>query len=106
MADISQELLARANEVAERLDAKSGQLKQELLEIQIRTKQIEAALHNADVANKRLLNYRPTLGSDYQCPDCFIKNEVRSSLRAIPGKGTHDLFKCPTCKVEISALID
>ena len=60
---------------------------------------IESQLHAANMATKRLLDFRPMIGADYQCPDCFIKNETRSAMRPIPaGPSGLDLFKCVTCE--------
>ena len=100
MADVVQVLLARAKELVDRREAECDALRQEQLEIQRRAEQIELKFQSADV--ERLDDYQPKLGFQYQCPECFIKNETQSTFGCVPGTNTHDVFKCPTCSVEIS----
>ena len=57
------------------------------------------------LAHNRLADLRVKLGTDYQCPVCWIRRGVRSNLDPI-GFGTNakDLFRCAQCglKVEVS----
>lgn len=57
----------------------------------------------AEMVNTRVLTYRPHTGHHaYQCPRCWIKHGVRSSLRSLPGTEEHDILKCnaPRCGAE------
>lgn len=42
--------------------------------------EIEAQLDAAKLAQKRLLNFRPSLGRNFQCPRCWVRDDVRSAL--------------------------
>jgi hypothetical protein len=48
-------------------------------------------------AKQRLLNYRPGSGSKFECPSCWVYNEVRSPLTAIPGTDEYDVLRCHGC---------
>ena len=99
---VASELHARACELVDARHKSVSALEKELSETQAREMAIQSQLDVAILAVKRLGNFRPMLGPDHQCPDCFIKHETRSTLRPIPGSATHDLFRCETCLIELS----
>ena len=97
---IASELHARACELVDQRSKDIAKFERELSEIEHRKVAIESQLKFALLAVERLRKFSPTLGPNYQCPDCFIKDETRSALRPIPGSATHDLFRCETCGIE------
>lgn len=38
--------------------------------------------------------FSPCLNHKYQCPRCWIRDGIRSSLRSIPGTEEYDVLKC------------
>jgi hypothetical protein len=55
----------------------------------------------ARLGQKRLLNYRPRLGPDLQCPGCWIRHEVGSALMPMSGTHTEEFLECKVCGVHI-----
>ena len=95
-----------ASQIAEQFTNRSPALEQELLGIEQRKMAIEAELDIAHLAHKRLLNFRPILGADYQCPRCWIKREQRAALDPIGGgTGSEDYFRCSECHEPITVHI-
>lgn len=92
-----------AGQIVEHLESRAPALKQELIEIEERKLAIERELNAADLAQKRLLNFRPMLGANYQCPSCWVWHEQTSSLYPIGGgTRTEDHFRCSVCHETIT----
>ena len=49
---------------------------------------------------KNLLDYSPSRGTDFLCPDCWAKG-VKVVLRPIGDPGKEDIYRCPDCPFEI-----
>jgi hypothetical protein len=97
------QLQEMAGEFARNAQCQATHLHHDLLEIERRKRQIEAKFHVANLAHDRLASFLPVLGGNFQCPGCWINNEVRSSLRPIGGgTSTQDLFRCNACELEIA----
>lgn len=98
MSDIAQSLLQYANDIASGLGRRKAELDKELsdLKLQILTKQTQSDL--AGSAIKRLLDFRPSGGGVYHCPDCWVSRGVDATLRSVGGgTSTADYFVCNTC---------
>lgn len=94
MADVGNELLSIASQIAEQLDISASQLQKELLDVELKKHAIEAQLHSARLAVKRVVNYRPALGADYQCPSCWVRHEKRAALTPISGDDIYNRLRC------------
>src|ERR1700675_4038863 len=90
-------LIAEAKYAADGLKGAVAALQTELREIERRKGEIEAKLHAADFAHKRSLNFRPRIGSDFQCPRCWVQNETRTALRPDDSNTRDDIFRCHIC---------
>ena len=81
---------------ANELKAAEARIEQEIQQ----TAEIIAALiarrDSARLSHQRLLNYTPALGSDYQCPRCWVHHEARSVLTPVPGTDNEG-FRCDVC---------
>ncbi len=57
---------------------------------------------NATEVRIRVATFRPEVERRYQCPRCWIRSGIRSSLRSLPGTDEHDILKCnsPRCGAE------
>ena len=91
-----------AIKIANEIDRNASALELDLREIETRKAEIKAKLHSAKLSLKRLSNFHPEDGGDFQCPRCWISNETRSSLTPILGTDSEDIFKCKVCGYKIS----
>ena len=95
--DIDSVLTTEAEDEATRAQNRARGMEADLLQIETRKREVEAALHSAHSAVHRAVNYRVRLGADYQCPCCWVRDEVRSPLAPVPGTADHDIMRCHTC---------
>jgi hypothetical protein len=99
MSDMTteRELRQAAREIAAQAQAAVTRLEQETLDLKTRLAEKEAERDAARLAPKRLANYPVRLGTDYQCPRCWIEHEKRSPLRPIPSGDKNDILRCGIC---------
>lgn len=83
---LEDELRNVAGEIADRLQVHHSDLDDALTPIE---------------ARKRLLNYSPRVGPDFQCPRCWMENEKRSVLRTVVTNIDDDVFRCDVCHLEL-----
>ncbi len=90
-----QELRKIASETARYAQARVTRLEEEVLDLEKRLAEKKTERDSARLAAKRLSNFQVTIGTDYQCPRCWIESGTRSPLRPIGG-GTRDedFFRC------------
>ncbi len=50
-----------------------------------------------DLAQVRFVGFTPREGPNYQCPLCWMRDEVRSPLDPIPTGTRDDAFGCDRC---------
>jgi DNA-directed RNA polymerase subunit RPC12/RpoP len=89
--------------LAQNAQGRMSRLQHELKEIETRKTEIEAQLKVIGLIPERVLNFKPRVGADFQCPRCWIEHENRSAL--IPmggGTSSEDYFRCPDCSYEIA----
>jgi len=91
------ELKALANQMSAREQAKLSQIEKRLTELEEEKALLEARRDLASTANQRALNFQPVLGSDYQCPACWIVDKERAALGPISGEPHKDFFRCSRC---------
>jgi hypothetical protein len=90
---------------ANELKAAEARIEQEIRDIEEIIAGLVARRDSARLSHQRLLNYTPALGSDYQCPRCWVDHEVRSVLTPVPGTDTEDCFRCGVCGFQIGVPI-
>ena len=56
----------------------------------------------AGLALERSRNFRATLGTDFACPNCWVRQGVESPLIAQSSPNDDDWFKCRVCDHEFS----
>jgi len=83
--------------LAKSMQGAAPELEAELREIERRKIEIVAKLNAAKFAQKHLLDFRPRVGRDFQCPRCWLQNETRSALVAAPGTNTDNILRCHAC---------
>lgn len=91
----------RLEDATPALNAQLRQLEREQAGVEQRIAEIKAQLEAARVAQKRLLNYQPSIGTDFQCPRCWVVNEIRADVRPIPSQTSDDIMRCGTCGADI-----
>ena len=89
-----------AEQEANELKAAEARIEQEIRDIEEMIAALIARRNSARLSHQRLLNYTPTLGSDYQCPRCWVDHEVRSVLTPVLGTDSED-FRCDVCGFHI-----
>jgi DNA-directed RNA polymerase subunit RPC12/RpoP len=94
---IEDALREEAEYAAQNAQARLAAVEAELAEIEQQKREKEAQCQSARLAPKRLLEYRLKIGTEYQCPRCWIENERRSNLSAIPSDTRDDIMRCHTC---------
>ena len=102
MGDLYTRLFRRAAEAARAAQERGAALKIEILEVEQRKSEAEAALALANSAIVRLDRFDPVIGDDYQCPHCWVTDGIRSKIVPIPSNTAVDWFRCVTCHTEIS----
>jgi len=101
----TKELIAEAARLAERCQARVPALERELREIKARAAKIEAELQAATIYHQRFFDFQPEIGRDLQCPQCWVRDGIRSRL--VPGTGTDrdDIYRCAACRFQFTAFI-
>lgn len=83
-----------ARDLAGDLQKGTANAEAELVQIEKQRAAVMARLDLGRLAQKRLSEFRPEIGAQYQCPQCWIIDERRSALRPIPGTVREDMFRC------------
>ena len=95
-------IAAVVQSLADRLVANAGaeveRCQREVSEAQKRLDDLAAKLKLAKAAVDRRDDFQPLIGSNYQCPYCWINDGTRASLTLIPD----DMFRCEECDRTIS----
>ena len=96
--DIASSIRHAANEIAQAAQQRATSLKREIVELEEQLAEKNAALQSSHQAHDRLLNFHPQVGIDYQCPRCWIEDDLRATLRGVPAdaNGT-DRLACERC---------
>jgi hypothetical protein len=98
---IAGELKQMANDLARQAQARIPALKAELVEIDTQRAAVESQLNAAKQSEERASRFQSPIGLDEQCPDCWVKSEIRSPLYAIgadPDYPRADMYRCRTCR--------
>jgi hypothetical protein len=100
---IDTRLLHAAAEMVERAEQRALALQEQIAEIKARKAQLKAEYEIAKRASQRLASFEVKIGSNFQCPHCWINSERRSVLSpAGKGTGRNDFFRCRTCGSEFT----
>ena len=71
-----------------------------LTEIEREKATLEAERDREREGLKNLLDYSPSHGTDFFCPDCWAKG-VETVLESIGDPAKEDIYRCPDCPFEI-----
>ena len=98
---ISGELLQVAKEIAQNAQLRLAALDQEEAELDARKAEIQEERSNISLAAQRAHVFRPQVGTDFQCPRCWVDYERRARLLPIAGGArAGDSIRCRTCGFE------
>src|SRR5262245_42063967 len=73
--------------------ARAQALEPERQQIEIRKAAIEMLMLSAHIAHQRMLKFQAKIGSDFQCPRCWVVDEAQSKLIPLPG----NILRCRVC---------
>ena len=93
-ASTSQQIFEIAEEIVQHMEARRSALQAELAKIEARKREIDLALRATKLGRERLANFQIKIGPDYQCPSCWVRNEQRTTLSAIPSDTKDNLYRC------------
>lgn len=96
------ELQRLAIEIAKDVQKSMPDAQAELRAMQTRMAEIQSELATAKTASQRALDFQFKVGTDYQCPRCWVSRGAHSTITPIPGNGADDVFICRTCLLEIA----
>ncbi len=99
--DLEKTLLEEAQYAVSDLKNRARVLEPQLQEIDKLKLEVEAQCQAARLAPKRLLEYNFQIGTEYQCPRCWIYYERQSALHpADPANPERTIMRCQTCAAE------
>lgn len=101
--DIASSIRHAANEIAQAAQHRAIALKREIVALEEQLAEKNAALESSHRAHDRLLSFHQTAGSDYQCPRCWIEDDMRAVLRPVQADaGNSDRLACDRCGHELT----
>jgi len=98
--DIDRVLLDEAANTVRNLEDGVVVLEAELAAIEQHVAEINAEIRQAKLARQRLLDFRPRVGSDFQCPRCWVQGDARSTLEAWRSTTSEEILTCRVCGSE------
>jgi hypothetical protein len=91
------QLYETAGRLAKYAQSSAAALEEERLQIEMRKREVEAQLDAANFAHKRLANFVPIRGADFQCPRCWIDHRTASNLQTTAkNRSSTENFRCGT----------
>jgi hypothetical protein len=100
------ELLQVAKEISENAQLRLAALDQEEAELDARKAEIQAERENISLAVQRANVFRSQVGTDLQCPRCWVNFERRARLLTVAdGAGSENFIRCRTCGFEYSTAL-
>jgi hypothetical protein len=92
-----------ALDVANHLQMRAHDAKQERFTTMTRKAEIDAQLEQAKLTYNRAVGFEPQIHGNLQCPRCWVANGTRSVLTPTQGSSdSKDFFGCPICEIKIS----
>lgn len=103
MADFGSQLAQIAIQISNGFRHRKRSLEKERTNLKLSLDQIEADLEAADLAIDRIHSFRPNMGGDLRCPQCWIRQGVETALTPVASHtGDWDDFTCRVCHFETS----
>ena len=100
---VIKDLRKEAQRIAAEASHAAQGLQRELSEIEARKLQIEAEIRASSLSHERLANFVPEIGRVFQCPSCWVRDELHSPLSPFGrGTSTEEYFKCGQCSHEFT----
>jgi predicted RNA-binding Zn-ribbon protein involved in translation (DUF1610 family) len=90
------ELERFAKAIAVALERQASSLLSQLEELEAQKRKLQMQLDTTRRAVKRAGYFQSRIGSEFQCPSCWVKNVTRTALTSVAG--THgNFFVCKAC---------
>jgi hypothetical protein len=97
---VVQHLSDLATEIADEMQQRRSVLEAELLKLESRKREIDADIRATDLGRERLSHFQVSINGEYQCPNCWVRHEIKSPLTAVPSDTKDDFFRCDRCGCE------
>jgi hypothetical protein len=99
--DLEKTLLEEAQYAVSDLKNRARVLEPQLQQIEKLKLEIEAECRAARLAPKRLLEYKFQIGTEYQCPRCWVYHERRSGLQPANSRNAdRAILRCQACATQ------
>jgi len=102
MTNTDTELRQIAIQIANDLEGRNLHLHKEIEDAALKIAELKLTLEASSLARQRSLDFSPTLGSDFQCPGCWVRSGTKSMLIPRDSPDENDLFVCKTCGSDFS----
>jgi cell division septum initiation protein DivIVA len=93
MEQIIEELNAQAEREQQKIESRNSALESQLREAEQRAAELKAAILLASGSEQRFLNFQPFLNGQFQCPRCWIANNIHTNLHQVDNEG-FDTVEC------------
>ena len=97
MADANTELKQIAIQIANELQGRNLHLHKEIQDAELHVAELKLQSESSSAARQRSLDFSPSLRGELQCPECFVRRDIKVSLRPVPSPDSNDIFACKTC---------
>jgi len=97
---VVQQLSDLAAAIAEEMQQRRSALEAEPLELETRKREIGEELRATDLGRERLSHFQVKIDGEYQCPNCWVRDDVRTPLTSIELDGKEEFFRCGKCGCE------
>lgn len=90
-----------AREIARRAQFRLAVLDREEAELDRRMAEIGVERANIRGAAQRARDFRPMIGTEYQCPRCWVDHKKQSVLQPMASQTENALFRCQDCDLDL-----
>lgn len=100
---MSATIIKYANEFTQNVVSRQPSLRAKKFELERQLEEVKADLHFVDTAIDRLSRFQAEVRGNFQCPRCWIEDEVATDLVAVPNDDDReDILRCHTCHLDFS----
>lgn len=91
---IEGELVQAAREAATHAQQRATHIHEEYLHAQKRALELKAQFDLANLALKRLDDFKVRIGRDLQCPYCWAERATQCTIYPVGGAPREDIYRC------------
>ena len=102
MTNANTELRQMAIQIANDLDGRNLHLGKEIQNAELHVAELKLELEASRMARQRSRDFSPALGSDFRCPECWVRRGIETTLIPRDSPDEIDIYVCKTCSFEFS----